>query len=133
MANASIATSEKIKSKETGQVNELTEFHNIVIWGPRAETFCKYTSKGKLVMVDGKMTTRNYTDKNGVKRYVTEVLVNDFEFLSPADKTEASKSEQSYNQQVEANSYVQDQDFDNTVNQVSEDEQAPIDDLECPF
>lgn len=56
------------------------DFIPLVIWGASAETFARYLFKGREVLVEGRMQVRNYDDKNGNKRYVTEVVVDNFEF-----------------------------------------------------
>ena len=56
------------------------DFIPLVIWGQQAETFARYLSKGREVLVEGRMQVRNYDDKNGNKRYVTEVVVEAFDF-----------------------------------------------------
>lgn len=58
-----------------------TEWFNIVCFNKQAETAGQYLEKGKQVYVEGRLQTRNYEDKSGVKRYVTEVVVNNFTFL----------------------------------------------------
>ncbi len=56
------------------------DFIPLVIWAQQAETFARYLSKGREVLVEGRMQVRNYDDNNGNKRYVTEVIVENFEF-----------------------------------------------------
>lgn len=56
------------------------DFIPLVIWGQQAETFARYLSKGREVLVEGRMQVRSYDDKNGNKRYATEVIVENFEF-----------------------------------------------------
>lgn len=58
-----------------------TDFIPIVVWGKSAETAGKYLAKGRRLLVEGRLQTRNYVDKNGVKRYVSEVIANRFEFI----------------------------------------------------
>ena len=86
----SIATNETYKNDKGEQVTE-TQWHNLVLRGAIAKTAEKYLDKGKEVIVEGKLQTRNYTDKEGVKRYVTEVQVFDMVMLSP--KSVAEKNE----------------------------------------
>ena len=63
------------------------DFIPLVIWGQRAEAFSRYLSKGREVLVEGRMQVRNYDDNNGNKRYVTEVIVDDFEFCGSRNDT----------------------------------------------
>jgi single-strand DNA-binding protein len=75
-----IATSDSWTDKQ-GQRQERTEWHRVVVWGKRAEVCSKYLSKGRQVYVEGRIQTRNYDDKDGNKRYITEVIANDVQFL----------------------------------------------------
>jgi len=75
-----LATSESWNDKN-GQRQERTEWHRIVVWGKRAEICSKYLAKGRQVYVEGRIQTRNYDDKEGNKRYITEIIANDVQFL----------------------------------------------------
>ena len=75
-----LATSESWNDKN-GQRQERTEWHRIVVWGKRAEVCSKYLAKGPQVFVEGRIQTRNYDDKDGNKRYITEIIANDVQFL----------------------------------------------------
>lgn len=74
VATFSIATSESWKDQE-GNQQEKTEWHNIVAWRKLAEICGEYLKKGKKVYLEGKLQTRNY-EKDGVKRYVTEIVAD---------------------------------------------------------
>lgn len=76
LANISIATNE-VYYKDNGDKVEKTEWHRVTAWGKTAEIIEKYVSKGKEIAIDGKLTTRNYDDKDGVKRYITEIVANE--------------------------------------------------------
>ena len=82
VCNFTVATSEKWKDK-SGELQEKTEFHNIVIWGKQAENCNLYLSKGKQVYLEGKLATRSWDDKNGIKKYTTEIIASVVQFLSP--------------------------------------------------
>lgn len=74
VASFAIATTEKGYTSKLGvQYPDRTEWHNIVLWGNLAEIAEKYLRKGSSVFIQGKMRTRSYDDKNGVKRYITEI------------------------------------------------------------
>ena len=73
VANFSLATTETYKNKN-GERVEQTEWHNIVYYGPVAEVIEKYLRKGSQIYVEGKIRTRSYEDKEGVKRYTTEII-----------------------------------------------------------
>lgn len=81
LANISIATNE-VYYKENGDKVEKTEWHRVTAWGKTAEIIEKYVTKGKEVAVEGKLTHRSYDDKEGNKRYVTEVVINEILLLS---------------------------------------------------
>ena len=63
------------------QLPELTEWHNIVMWGRAAEFAEKYIRKGSKLLIEGKLRTRSWEDHNAIKRYITEVYVDSFELL----------------------------------------------------
>ncbi len=74
VASFAIATTEKGYTSKSGvQYPDRTEWHNIVLWGNLAEIAEKYLRKGSSIFIQGKMRTRSYDDKNGVKRYITEI------------------------------------------------------------
>ncbi len=75
-----LATSESWNDKN-GQRQERTEWHRIVVWGKRAEICSKYLSKGRQVYIEGRIQTRNYDDKDGNKRYITEIIASEVQFL----------------------------------------------------
>lgn len=76
VANLTIATNDSYKN-DKGEKVEQTEWHKVVAWGKTAEIIEKYVTKGKEIAIEGKLTHRSYEDKNGEKRYITEVVVND--------------------------------------------------------
>jgi single-strand DNA-binding protein len=75
-----MATNESWKDRN-GQRQERTEWHRIVVWGNRAEVCSKYLSKGRQVYLEGRLRTRSWEDKDGNKRYTTEIVANDVQFL----------------------------------------------------
>ena len=81
VANFSIATSENWNDKSSGERVERTEWHRIVAWGRTAELAAQYLSKGRTVYVEGRLQTREYEDRDGVKRRVTEVVASNITFL----------------------------------------------------
>ena len=81
LANITIATNE-VYYKENGDKVEKTEWHRVTAWGKTAEIIEKYVTKGKEVAVEGKLTHRSYDDKEGNKRYITEVVINEILLLS---------------------------------------------------
>lgn len=81
LARLSLATNETYKNAKGEKVTE-TQWHNVIAWGKTAEIVEKYFTKGLEVLIEGKLINRNYTDKDGIKRYVTEVQANDLLILS---------------------------------------------------
>ena len=82
VASFSIATTEKYKNK-SGEWEEKTEWHNIVLWGKLAEIAKDYLSKGKTVFIEGRLQTRKWQDKDGRDRYNTEIVGDRMQMLSP--------------------------------------------------
>lgn len=76
-ASFSIATNDYYKNNK-GEKVEDTQWHNIIAWGKNAELISKILSKGSKVLVKGKLVNRSYEDKNGDKRYITEIVANEF-------------------------------------------------------
>ncbi len=83
VCNFSIATTERWKNKDNGQLEEKTEWHNIVVWGKQAENCKEYLAKGRSVFIEGRLQTRSWDDKEGHKRYTTEVVAQIVQFLTP--------------------------------------------------
>lgn len=84
VATVRLATSEPGYTLENGtQVPERTEWHNIVLWRRLAEVVDKYVHKGDKLYIEGKIHTRSYDDKQGNKRYVTEIYADNMEMLTP--------------------------------------------------
>ena len=80
LAKFSIATNENYKNAQGEKVTN-TEWHNLVAWGKTAEIAENYLEKGKEIAIEGKLTTRSYDDKEGNKRYITEVVVSELLLL----------------------------------------------------
>ena len=76
VANFSIATNHNYTNSEGTKVKD-TQWHNIVAWGKLAEIIEKFTSKGSEVGIEGKLVYRSYEDKEGVTKYITEILANE--------------------------------------------------------
>ena len=80
VANLTIATNESYKN-DKGEKVEQTEWHKVVAWGKTADLIEKYVTKGNQIGIEGKLTHRSYDDKNGEKRYITEIVVNELLLL----------------------------------------------------
>lgn len=89
VANFRIATSETYKDRNTGEKREQTEWHNIVAWRGLAEITERFLRKGSKVYVEGKLRNRQYEDKDGNTRYITEVQADEMTLLDrPMDRGE---------------------------------------------
>lgn len=107
VANFSIATNESWKDKN-GQLQEKTEWHRIVVWGKLAELCGEYLKKGRQAFIEGRLQTREWTDKEGKKNYSTEIVANNVQFIggrpegagapagAPAAANGASASRENY-------------------------------------
>ena len=94
ITNFSVATSEEWKDKKTGEKKTQTEWHRISAFGRLAEICAEYLIKGKLVYIEGRIQTRSWEDKDGNKRYITEIVANTMQMLSGSgDKREAPKKQ----------------------------------------
>ena len=80
LAKASLATSDKYKDADGNQVTQ-TQWHNLVAWGKTADFFEKFLEKGIEVAVEGKIINKSYTDKDGAKKYISEINVNEILML----------------------------------------------------
>jgi single-strand DNA-binding protein len=86
VANFNIATTEYFKDKQTGERREQTEWHRVVAWRWHAQTAEKYLRKGSKVYVEGKLRSRQYQDKDGQTRYITEIVCDEMNMLDrPSD------------------------------------------------
>lgn len=92
VCNFTVATSETWNDK-AGQKQERTEWHRIVVWGKLAELCNQYLSKGKQTFVEGSLQTRSWDDKDGTKRYTTEVVAKSVQFIGSSTNKENSNHE----------------------------------------
>ncbi|TAF54178.1 MAG: single-stranded DNA-binding protein [Sphingobacteriia bacterium] len=81
VAHMSVATNETYRNAAGEKITE-TQWHNVMAWGKLAEIAEKYLHKGSEVVIEGKLVNRHYTDKQGVKRYVTEIQANEVLILT---------------------------------------------------
>lgn len=82
----------RVTKSPTGERQEETEWFNIVAWQKLAETCNTYLRKGSKVLIEGRLTTRKYTDRNGIERVAIEVVANDMEMLTPKSAQTSSPS-----------------------------------------
>ena len=105
VANFSLATNESWTDKETGEQMQRTEWHNIVAWKRLGEVCAEYLQKGSKVLVEGRLQTRDYTvmiDGKEQPRRVTEIVLNDVEFLSPRKASQEDQLPPEMNEDLEA-------------------------------
>ncbi|WP_199139949.1 single-stranded DNA-binding protein [Pedobacter sp. ASV12] len=115
VASFPLATSETFN--KDGKRVEQTEWHNIVLWRGLAEVASKYLQKGKLVYIEGKLRTRSFEDKERVKKYVTEVVAENFTMLGRKSDFEAPSNGQ-----------------ENTTTKTEDDYVSPVDETgDLPF
>ena len=127
VCNFSVATTEAWTDKQ-GAKQEKTEWHRIVVWGKLAELCNQYLAKGRQAFLEGRLQTRSWDDKDGTKRYTTEILASTVQFIGGAT-TGANNSanvDKSYNQAAPAASDSHNQEY-----QISNDASFAADDI--PF
>ena len=92
VCNFSVATSENWNDK-SGQKQERTEWHRVVVWGKLAELCNQYLAKGRQAFIEGRIQTRSWEDKNGQKRYTTEVVAQTVQFVGgPSDRAQTDSN-----------------------------------------
>jgi len=94
VTNFTIATNEYWMD-QSGEKQERTEWHRIVTWGKLAENSAKLLAKGKHVYVEGRIQTRSWDDKDGNKRYTTEIVANNMQILGPMESGSRGMSDDS--------------------------------------
>lgn len=100
VAQFSLATNDTYIDNNGEKVTEAM-WHNLIAWGKQAEFAQKYLEKGKEIAIEGKLSVRNYVDKNGVKKYVTEIIVNDILMVGPKERKTQQTKEEAYAHQDE--------------------------------
>jgi single-strand DNA-binding protein len=123
VTQGNLATSERYTNKN-GEKIEDTEWHKLVIWNKQGQAFEQYLDKGSEVAIEGKIRSRQYDDKDGIRRYITEILVDKWEFTGGSKVQPAPQQQQTWE--------PPDQPMDQTPNQAPDYGQSdPNDDL--PF
>ena len=110
VANFSLATSETYKNKSGEKVTN-TEWHNIVLWSPLADIAENYLKKGSQVYIEGKISNRSYEDKDGVKKYISEVVGREITLLGRAPSTDSMNTQESTAQNNQESSVEDDLPF----------------------
>lgn len=92
VARIRLATTERVPNKDKSGYSDVTEWHNITLWRNLADVVDKYVRKGSQLYIEGKLRTREY-DKNGVKRYATEIIADEIKMLGKRDNQSQVASE----------------------------------------
>ncbi|MPY89792.1 MAG: single-stranded DNA-binding protein [Luteitalea sp.] len=96
VSNFSLATTDRRKDSRTGDWQDHTEWHRVVLFGKQAESLQDYLKKGKQIYVEGRLQTRSWDDREGQKRYTTEVLADRIQLLGGAPRGGAGAGETDY-------------------------------------
>ena len=96
VARLRIATTERIYNRQTQETKEHTEWHTITLWRGLADVADRFIRKGSQVYIEGSLRTRDWTDKDGNKRYATEIVANDLKMLGRRGDAPASGADNSY-------------------------------------
>ena len=96
VARLRIATTERIYNRQTQETKEHTEWHNVTLWRNLADVADRFIRKGSQVYIEGSLRTRDWTDKDGNKRYATEIVANDMKMLGRRGDAHASGADNSY-------------------------------------
>jgi len=122
VASFPLATSETFN--KDGKKVEQTEWHNIVMWRGLADVAAKYLTKGRLVYIEGKLRTRSYEDKEGVRRYTTEIVAESFNILGRKSDFESTNnnttSNSNTNTAATTSNQAQEQTVDFTENETDD-------------
>ena len=120
-ASFTLATTDRGFTRTDGTaVPERTEWHNIVVWRGLADVVEKYVRKGSKLFIEGKITSRSYEDKSGVKRYVTEITAENLELLNRLNAT--SDDNQMPSQPAQGNQY----DYTDSISNMPDDSDLPF-------
>jgi single-strand DNA-binding protein len=92
VANVNLATSETWRDKQSGELQDRTEWHRVVFFNRLAEIVGEYLRKGSKIYVEGTLRTRKWTDKNNVERYTTEIIANEMHILDSRSTVAGSHS-----------------------------------------
>ena len=103
VARVRLATTERYTDRQTNETKELTEWHTVTLWRGLADVVDKYVHKGSQIYVEGSLRTREWTDKDNQKRYVTEVVATDMKLLGR--RSDAQPSQQVVNDYAAQPSY----------------------------
>ena len=126
--NQSLAVKRSFKDKQTGEY--ATDWINLVLFGKTAENFANFTKKGSKVGIEGRIQTGSYDNKQGVKVYTTDVIVNNFHLLDPREQNQGNSQGQPLRPQNNANTNEYNYGRDSRL---AEAQQVDIRNDELPF
>lgn len=108
VARVRLATTERLYDRQSNETRELTEWHSITLWRGLADVVDRFVKKGSQLYIEGRLRTREWTDKEGIKRYTTEIMADDMKLLGRrADsQTGASAPQSSYQASAQASTPV---------------------------
>ncbi len=111
VARVRLATTERIYNRQTNENTELTEWHTITLWRGLADVVDRYVRKGSQLYIEGRLRTREWTDKDNIKRYTTEIMADDMKLLGRRSDNQqgAAPQQGGYSQSQGAASYAQPQ------------------------
>ena len=92
VARLKVATTERQYNKQTNESRELTEWHTIILWRNLAEVTEKYVKKGSQLYIEGRLRTREWTDKDNIKRYSAEIIADELKLLGRKGDAQAEQS-----------------------------------------
>jgi single-strand DNA-binding protein len=111
VARIRLATSERYTDRQSGERKELTEWHTITLWRGLADIVDRYVHKGSQLFIEGRLRTREWTDKDNIKRYPTEILADDMKLLGRRSDNQsapgAMPAAQPYQQPAQPSGYSQ--------------------------
>jgi single-strand DNA-binding protein len=103
--NLSIATNRKFKNQESGAYEDKTEWHRVVFFNKTAETIGQYVKKGQQLYVEGRLQTRKWQDKDGIEKYSTDIISDNFTFVG--SKSDSMGDSQFDNQSQKSDDFNQ--------------------------
>lgn len=98
VARVRLATTERIFNRQTNESSELTEWHTITLWRGLADVADRYVRKGSQLYIEGRLRTREWTDKDNIKRYSTEILADDMKLLGRRGDNQQGSSQGGFQQ-----------------------------------
>lgn len=121
VTNIRVATSERWKDRQTGEQQERTEWHRIVMFNKLGEIAGEYLRKGSKVFIEGKLRTRKWQDQSGQDRYTTEIVADEMQMLEGRAPGSAASGPQANNSQSQSSAMAQSQNSQNAPSMESED------------